>query len=237
MIAAYRKKYGFTAILISHDIPDVFFISTRILALYDRKIIFQGTPEELENFEHPFLDEITESIENLQGELTGLYSKRQFKVKYQTYLGRKKEHNTYVAVVFSLEDFDAINESLSYTVTQKCIRAMGKYIDHHFGAVGGFSARRSINQFETVLPFSDLDEASRIMKTFVEDFQSHGLKHIVKAAKTIDSEIDCFEFSILAGLALGKPVLELESVMQFAEISQKPIAQLHCEIHTPGYNN
>ncbi|MGD8760820.1 MAG: ATP-binding cassette domain-containing protein [Desulfobacteraceae bacterium] len=26
MIAGYRKKFGFTAILISHDIPDVFFI-------------------------------------------------------------------------------------------------------------------------------------------------------------------------------------------------------------------
>ena len=237
MIAAYRKKYGFTAILISHDIPDVFFISNRILALYNKKIIFQGSPEELENFDHPFLDEIAESIENLQDELTGLYSKRQFKVRYQTDLGRKNDQQTYVAVVFSLEDFDAINESLGYTATQKCIRAMGKYIDRHFGTVGGFSARRSINQFETVLPFSDLEEAARIMNNFVEDFRSNGLKHIVKAAKTVDSDIDCFEFSILAGLALGKPVLELDSVMQFAELSQKPIAQLQCEIPSPGYEN
>ena len=114
---------------------------------------------------------------------------------------------------------------------------MGKYIDRHFGTVGGFSARRSINQFETVLPFSDLEEATRIMNNFVEDFRSNGLKHIVKAAKTVDSDIDCFEFSILAGLALGKPVLELDSVMQFAELSQKPIAQLQCEIPSPGYEN
>jgi phospholipid/cholesterol/gamma-HCH transport system ATP-binding protein len=34
MIAEYKKKFGFTAVLISHDIPDVFFISNRILALY-----------------------------------------------------------------------------------------------------------------------------------------------------------------------------------------------------------
>ena len=234
MIVGYQKKFGFTAILISHDIPDVFFISNQILALYNKQIIFQGSPEELENFNHPFLDEITESIENLQDELTGLYSKRQFKVRYQTDLGRKNEHNTYVAVVFSIEDFDAINVSLGYTVTQKCIRAMGKYIDHHFGAVGGFSARRSINKFETLLPFSNLEEASRIMNNFVEDFRGNGLKHIVKAAKAVDADIECFEFSILAGMALGKPVQELESVMQFAEFSQKPIAQLQCEIPTAG---
>ncbi len=234
MIVGYQKKFGFTAVLISHDIPDVFFISNQILALYNKQIIFQGSPEELENFNHPFLDEITESIENLQDELTGLYSKRQFKVRYQTDLGRKNEHNTYVAVVFSIEDFDAINVSLGYTVTQKCIRAMGKYIDHHFGAVGGFSARRSINKFETLLPFSNLEEASRIMNNFVEDFRGNGLKHIVKAAKAVDADIECFEFSILAGMALGKPVQELESVMQFAEFSQKPIAQLQCEIPTAG---
>ena len=237
MIAAYRKKFGFTAILISHDIPDVFFISNRVLALYDRKIIFQGTPEELENFEHPFLDEITESIENLQDELTGLYSKRQFKVRYQTDLGRKDDHQTYVAVVFSLEDFDAINASMGYSATQKSIRAMGQYIDRHFGAVGGFSARRSINQFETVLPFSDLEEATRILNSFIEDFRSNGLQNIVSAANTVRSDVNCFEFSILAGLALGKPVLELESVMQFAELNQKPIAQLQCEIPNQATKN
>ncbi len=72
MIAEYKKKFGFTAILISHDIPDVFFISNRILALYDRQIVFQGTPEELEKFEHPLTEEIIHSLESLQDELTGL---------------------------------------------------------------------------------------------------------------------------------------------------------------------
>jgi phospholipid/cholesterol/gamma-HCH transport system ATP-binding protein len=33
MIAQYHKKFGFTAILVSHEISDIFFISNRILAL------------------------------------------------------------------------------------------------------------------------------------------------------------------------------------------------------------
>ena len=44
-------------------------------------------------------------------------------------------------------------------------------------------------------------------------------------------------WSILAGLALGKPVMELESVMQFAELNQKPIAQLQCEIPNQATRN
>ena len=58
MIAEYQKKFDFTAVLISHDIPDVFFISNQILALYNKKIVFQGTPEAFEEFDHPFYDEI-----------------------------------------------------------------------------------------------------------------------------------------------------------------------------------
>src|SRR5512137_2539365 len=58
MIAQYQRSFGFTAILVSHEIPDVYFISNRILALYGKKIVFQGTPEELDEFDHPFKDEV-----------------------------------------------------------------------------------------------------------------------------------------------------------------------------------
>jgi ABC-type dipeptide/oligopeptide/nickel transport system ATPase subunit len=68
MIAEYQRRFNFTAVLISHDVPDVFFISNRILALSEGKIIFQGTPEEFERFEHPFIDEFVQSLEDFQEE-------------------------------------------------------------------------------------------------------------------------------------------------------------------------
>ncbi len=40
---------------------------------------------------------------------------------------------------------------------------------------------------------------------------------------------DGFEFSILAGLAQGKPQIEIESVMEFARFNQKPIARFQCK--------
>jgi phospholipid/cholesterol/gamma-HCH transport system ATP-binding protein len=66
MVAEYQKRFGFTALLISHEIPDVYFISNRILALYGKKIVFQGPPDEFEEFEHPFREEILTSLESLQ---------------------------------------------------------------------------------------------------------------------------------------------------------------------------
>src|SRR3990172_6512796 len=102
MIAKYQRKFGFTAILVSHEIPDVYFISNRILALYDQSIVFQGTPEELEYFDHPFKDEVILSLEGLQEELTGLYSKRQFKVLHHLQLKQKTPGESYSVVVFTL---------------------------------------------------------------------------------------------------------------------------------------
>src|SRR5210317_2542776 len=100
MVAEYQKRFGFTALLISHEIPDVYFISNRILALYGKKIVFQGTPDEFEEFEHPFCEEILTSLESLGQELTGLYSRRQFKVRYQSDLSQRQTDASYAAAVF-----------------------------------------------------------------------------------------------------------------------------------------
>ena len=230
MIAEYKKKFGFTAVLISHDIPDVFFISNRILALYDKKIVFQVTPEGFEDFDHPFYDEIVTSIENLQDELTGLYSRRQFKVRYQTDLVRRNGNNHFAVVIFTLEDLDRIIDNLGHKAAQQGIRSMGDFINRHFGAVGGFSARRSINQFGTVLPFSDLQEAKRILENFTVDFRENGLIEIENAARQVNPSVSCFEFSISAGLANGNPNVELDTIMEFAEFNRESIAQFQCNI-------
>ena len=47
MIADYRERFGFTALLVSHDIPEVFEISDRVAWLDDGRIKFFGKPEDL----------------------------------------------------------------------------------------------------------------------------------------------------------------------------------------------
>lgn len=229
MVAEYQRRFGFTALLISHEIPDVYFISNRILALYNKKIVFQGPPDEFEEFEHPFREEILTSLENFQADISGLYSKRHFKVRYQTDLSKRHPDAMYAVAIFALEEMDLVSENMGHDATQEIIRALGSYINKHFGAVGGFSARQTINEYATVLPYSDLEEAERIMEDFKKDFREHGLPNIqslVEGEKVAD---DCFEFNILAGLAQGKPQIEIESVMEFARFNQKPIARFQCK--------
>jgi phospholipid/cholesterol/gamma-HCH transport system ATP-binding protein len=47
MVAQYRSRFGFTAVMVSHDIPDVYFISDRIILLWERGVAFEGTYQDM----------------------------------------------------------------------------------------------------------------------------------------------------------------------------------------------
>lgn len=228
MIAQYQKKFNFTAVMVSHEIPDVYFISNRILALYDKTIVFQGTPEELRAFDHPFNDEVIRSLEGLQKELTGFYSRRQFKMLNHIQLQRRKSGENYCVVFFNLSDIEAMASQLGYDAAQETLHAMGIYIDKHFGAIGGFSTRRHINEIVTVLPFSDMDETRSILKDFIDDFQTGGINHIWREAQNRAAPDGCVDFSIQAGIAEGQPFADIESVIDKAKSQQKEIGRLRC---------
>ncbi|KXO06454.1 Methionine ABC transporter ATP-binding protein [Moritella sp. JT01] len=64
MIADYQRKLGFTGIIVSHEIPEIFTISQRIALLNKGDIIFQGTPEQLNNDENPVISEFVHGHES-----------------------------------------------------------------------------------------------------------------------------------------------------------------------------
>lgn len=48
MIARYQREVGFTAVVVTHDIPDVFEISQRVAMLAAGRIVFFGTTEAIQ---------------------------------------------------------------------------------------------------------------------------------------------------------------------------------------------
>lgn len=227
MIAQYQRKFNFTAILVSHEIPDVYFISNRILALYDHQIVFQGTPAELENFDHPFMDEVINSLEALQRELTGLYSKRQFGMLNHLQLKRRRDGESYCLVVFSLKELNAIVTKAGHDAAQEALRNMGLYIDKHFGAIGGFSSRRNTNEIITMLPYSNLAETESIMDNFSSDFHKQIIPAIGAGACRLALR-ESVELTIMAGIAESQSTIDIESAIALAKSRQKEIGRLNC---------
>ena len=225
MIVHNQKKFGFTTIMISHDIPDVFFISDRILVIYDGQIIFQGPYHEIDQLEHSMVDEFVKSLEGFEDELTGLYSKKTFTRAYEKAVSQKEPEETLTVAVFTLDNLDRVSENLGHTKAQELIQALGAYINKHFGDVG-ISNRFGRDQVVTILPSTDRDTAEGLLEDFTKDLQEGGLVGIQAEIQPSD----CFSFSILAGLAEGKASTEIEITSEKAKSLQKEIARFQCNM-------
>jgi phospholipid/cholesterol/gamma-HCH transport system ATP-binding protein len=219
MIVHNQKKFGFTTIMISHDIPDVFFISDRILVLYESQIIFQGAYEAMDKLKHPMVDEFVKSLEHFQDELTGLYSKKTFHKVYENAVSQRPEEALTVAV-FTVNDLDGVSEKLGHTRAQEVIQSLAAHIDKHLGGVG-ISNRFGRDQIVTILFSTDRAAAERLMRDLASDLQQRGLIDLAGGTDAAKS----YPLSILAGLAEGKVGEEIDAISERAKSGQKEIAR------------
>ncbi len=75
MIHRYHEELNFTAVIITHDIPDIFYIAHTVNILDEGRIIYSGSPVALEQSSDPGLYSYTHGHEMLVDELTGLHNR------------------------------------------------------------------------------------------------------------------------------------------------------------------
>jgi phospholipid/cholesterol/gamma-HCH transport system ATP-binding protein len=64
LIMHTHKKYGFTGLIISHEIPEIFEVADKVAMLHNGIIVETGTPEEIKNSSDPIVKQfITGSLE------------------------------------------------------------------------------------------------------------------------------------------------------------------------------
>jgi phospholipid/cholesterol/gamma-HCH transport system ATP-binding protein len=227
MIAHYRKKFGFTAILISHDIPDVFFISDRILLLWERKIAFSGSYEEFSRLNHPMIDEFRMSIEGLRDELTGLLSKEMFKSRYAMTLGSGPADTTVTAVLFNVT-LNFLSDLFRPRALLEILKAVGEHINNYFGPLGGFSARHSREEILTILPHLGVEKAGELVSDFAQLLEKKVLPDIKERIREKIEAGECFEILVNAGITEGSSSDEIDQIIQRADSNKKKIAQYLC---------
>jgi len=88
----------------------------------------------------------------------------------------------------------------------------------------GISNRFGRDQIVTILPSTDRDTAEGLLENFAQDLKKRGLVGIQAEIQPSD----CFTFSILAGLAVGKASADIEFTSERAKSLQKEIARFQC---------
>ena len=61
MIAKYRRMFGFTALVVTHDVPEALVASDRVALLEKGRICFEGTPAEFSLSDHPVVSGFRDS--------------------------------------------------------------------------------------------------------------------------------------------------------------------------------
>jgi len=227
MITHYRRKFGFTAVIISHDIPDVFFISDRIIILWEGQVGFEGTYEELTKMKIPLIDEFLRSFDGFQDELTGLLSREAVRMHYTTMLGGTAKSVAISAAVLSVR-LNILQDALGPQPAVEVLKALGEYTNSHFNAIGGFSARYSRDQILTIFPHTSVEEAKELVSQFARKLQEGILDNINGAAQANIDAKEGFDIYIRAGITEVLPNDKIEQIIERAEAGQEIIATHRC---------
>ena len=159
MISEYQSKFGFTVMLISHEIPDVFLITQQLAMLDEGKIIFQGLPEDIQNVDDPMIHEFITGLTHPQDELTGMDTVTQGKRHYQDAMTRlQKDRAAFSIIVLTLESVDDINEKMGHVKGQMILKNFSAEVKQHLREEDSCS-RRGLKQLMIVRQNAGADDA------------------------------------------------------------------------------
>ncbi len=72
MIAKYQLVFGFTAMIVTHDVAEALAASSTVAMLHHGAICFCGTPDEFASSRHPVVDSFRDSTDALRATLDAL---------------------------------------------------------------------------------------------------------------------------------------------------------------------
>jgi phospholipid/cholesterol/gamma-HCH transport system ATP-binding protein len=123
----------------------------------------------------------------------------------------------------AIENLDEIASGLGHTATQELIRVIGAYISKHFNEVGGFSTRYGMDRFCTLLPYSNLEEARNLAADFAHNFTANGISELKRFVQAEIACNDAVTIVLSAGVAQGKPQVEIDSILATARTQEHKI--------------
>lgn len=204
MISHMQKKFGFTGIMVSHEIPDVFYISQRIIMLDNGQVIANTRPEDIEEVTHPVFREFVKGAEPLKDELTGLTSKQLFSQKFCPETGTKPHMQNYSLLLFKIAQMEQLNETHGFVMGQKVVRHLARFVETYLPH-SEENSRFSDDTIVSILPNVKMGMAEIIRMKL-----SESLKDYPKIQK---EGVTPFECSVLVGVVESIPGKNLDHLL------------------------
>ncbi len=212
MICDYQRKFGFTAVVVSHEIPDVFYISQRIAMLDKGRIHFQGTPDEIKNSDDAVVNEFVKGLEAEQDDLTGLDTHIHGEQKFTVEMKQLRRNGTaFSLVLFKVDNMEEINTKWGHVEGQRILK---NFAAHITGSLrhNDTCSRMGLNRIMLLMPGTKIDGARHVCARMTGN---------LKSADVFGDRLRAgFCFSVSAGFAQAHPDSNMEEMLERAKSDQ-----------------
>ena len=122
MIAEYQKRFGFTGVIVSHEIPDIFYISQRVAMIDEGRIFVEGTPEEIQSSEDQVVQGFIHGLAEPKVELAGMASRREGQKRFKEELARGERFDIpFTILLFTFENLEELVERFGHQAGQNLL--------------------------------------------------------------------------------------------------------------------
>lgn len=213
MISEYQKRFGFTGIIVSHEIPDVFFISQRVAMIDGGKVLFEGTPQDIQQVMNPVVNSFIQGLESPHDELTGIASRTMGQRKLKQEMNRLQRHNIpFSIVLLSMDKLEDIDRIAGHMAGQAMFRSFANVVKLNI-RITDTCFRYDMNKIMVVLPDTNSTQAGLFCRKLSRNLE--------KSAIVEEPEFDnrlCL--SVNAGIAEAEEDSRLESLLDQVENNQ-----------------
>ena len=221
MISDYQRRLGFTGVVISHDIPDIFYISQRVAMLDEGKIRFEGTPNEIQRASDNVVQQFIQGLETPHDALTGMATQTQWDRKFQEAMVRLESQKiTFSVIALTVQNFDEVNEKLGHVAGQTVVKKLASQVQQRLDTTDTCS-RYGMNKIMVVQHNAKMNKARKFCIKLARE---------LRVCDFIEGEcLPGLDLWITAGFAQAREGSPLEEVLANAESTDSTYFEFRIE--------
>lgn len=217
MISDYQQRFGFTALVVSHEIPDVFYISQRIAMIDRGKIIFEGTPAQLQQETDPRVAQFVRGLETRHDAMTGIVPQTQGEKRFNEAMAHLKRHKVdFSLILFTVRNLAEVNEQMGHDKGQAILQEFASHV-HRRLRITDTCSRYGMDKIMVVLPNTNREQAERVCAKLARELK--------EAASGVREKPGGVCFTVTAGFVEADEQSRFDQVLENAEQNQSILSE------------